>query len=167
MKTKYRCILAALLTVALAACGPDDDAGKCTAQYDTTEARAGASGLLLAPSRGSHLTFEEIEAVYEEVEQCTGIVAHGPNVAFNSFDHFGLGGYLGVYMRVTRDAWVNTDEQFGIASDCKLHKAVLRHEFVHHLLHEAGQHGDENRFHGSPLFESCGKIVVLNGKTQT
>lgn len=160
-----RALALAVIAVSLSGCPVgDNEPDPCNVERSTTDAQTGASGLLLEPSAGMFLTFEEIERAYEDTEACTGIIGPGPNVAFHGFDHFGIGGYLAIYMRVTRSVWVNTDDFPGVTQDCKLQRAALKHEFVHHLLHEAGVTGDENRLHVSPFFEQCGKVVISNGR---
>ncbi len=132
----------------LSGCGSSGDDDQCTVQYSTSSVQVGASGLMLEPSSNMHVTFPQIEQFYREAEACVGVIATGPTVSFENFN--GPMGVMSVGVGLIR---INTNPTW--ERDCKTDEFILRHEYVHHLLHAAGVSIEDNVSHNSPFFGQC------------
>ena len=94
---------------------------------------------------------------------CLGLYSPAPDVEFKSFSRWHLGGAWGLYHPAGL-VMVNTDEKDQHAGfperDEQTDTEVLRHEFIHHILHAngAGWHDGES----SELFTRCGQGVNVN-----
>ena len=110
----------------------------------------------------SHLSFEELNAEYVELEKCvidTG--TPGPTVTFQSHRHLGLGGGWGVYTLSPGGYLViNTDEIIA-PRNCHSDRETLRHESTHHVLWMNGLDWG----HSNEAFERCDALgpKVCNG----
>lgn len=139
-----------LIAVLLSACGTaggDDD--RCLLNGSSTSMQVADSGLTLEPSIDMHVTFEQMEQFYLETEVCVGVLAAGPTVVFEDFK-----GPMGVISIGTGRIRINTSTVW--YRSCDTDEDVLRHEFVHHLLHARGESLEDNKAHKSPLFKECG-----------
>jgi len=132
----------------LSGCGSSGDDDQCTEQYSTSSVQVGASGLMLEPSSNMHVTFPQIEQFYQQTKECMGVVATGPIVSFENFN-----GPLGIISVGTQHVRVNTNPVW--ERNCETDEDVLRHEFVHYLLHADGVSLEDNVSHNSPLFGQC------------
>lgn len=143
-----------MLTGCLSSELPEEDTCPGTL-YNTTHDKVGESGLILKPSEFMYIEFERIEEIYQETQECVGVVATGPTVEFISFEHRGLGKVWGVHMAASSSVLVNndSDEEY-LPRDCKTDEETLRHEFVHHLLYVSGKNWRDGQ---SKMFEKCGQ----------
>ena len=105
--------------------------------------------MMLEPSSNMHVTFPQIEQFYREAEACVGVTATGPTVSFENFN-----GPMGVFSLGVGRLRVNTNPTW--ERDCKTDEFILRHEYVHHLLHASGVSIEDNISHNSPFFGQCG-----------
>jgi len=143
------------ILVILTGCGASDDDDRCLTQYTTTSLNVGGTGLMLEPASNMYVSFEQIEQFYLDTEACVGVHATGPTVRFESYmGPMGLWG-PGLVRINTNTYWYR---------DCKTDEQILKHEFVHELLHLGGYPLEEQGAHSSPLFVQCVPIVgVDNG----
>lgn len=152
---QFKLIFGIIGILSLSGCGSSDNENMYESQYSTNSVMVGASGLLLEPSQNMYVTFPRIENFYLETQNCVGVIATGPTVAFKSFSQLGNGGYRGVYSFTTQLVLINTDEFFPRSS--KTDEQALRHEFLHHLLVSTGLSWEDNKNHiYPPQFGICG-----------
>ena len=145
--------------VALAGCSSVNN----TTQHSYTETQVAPNGVTLLPSANMWVSFEQVANIYDDTMACLGLTADGPDVEFKSFTKWHLGGAWALYHPgglvminidekdtsagfPERAAWTDTD--------------ALKHEFVHHILHENGApyHDGES----SEMFKKCGIGVEVN-----
>ena len=113
-------------------------------------------GLTLKPSKDMYIEFEQISETYTDVMACMGMTATGPTVEYRSFSFAGLGGAWAFYHPAASTIWINTDEDdLVLKRNSRTDVEALRHEFVHHILHQNGA-SEESRGHSSPLLRACG-----------
>lgn len=85
-----------------------------------------------------------------------GMTAVGPDIAYKSFTRQHIGGVWAVYIANGKLVWINTDDMgLGFERDCRTDREAMKHEFIHHILHENGL-DDLSRYHSSEMFEKCG-----------
>lgn len=148
--------LAILLSVALIGCSADNPSNEINSY---TEPMTDAYGLTLEPSEEMLMSFEQVSQTYQDTMACMGMTAPAPTVAWKSFSEQYIGGAWGVYISTGDLVWINTDETVAprnYASDSE----TLKHEFVHHILHENGL-VEESRLHDGYFFEKCGLGVYV------
>lgn len=134
----------------------------CNSQYVYTEHQHGESGLHLHPTVDeigefySHLSFEEIEEEYLDLEKCmVDNMTPGPNVRFTSFNHYGIRLELAAYLYATQTVFIDTDEEEWLPDrNCISDREFLRHEFGHHVLSMNGLDDD----HSNPLYAQCSAL---------
>lgn len=130
--------------------------------YTETKVDA-ATGVTLLPSENMWVSFEDVVNIYNETSACLGLYADGPDVEFKSFKEWYLGGAWGLY-HPGGLVMVNTDEKDIYAGfperDKQTDTEVLRHEFIHHILHanNVPWHDGES----SELFKRCGAGVTVS-----
>jgi hypothetical protein len=155
MSYKTRTLFAIGVCAILSACTVDNDRADDT-KYSTDQVLTDAHGLTLKPSKNMYIKFEEISILYTDTMSCMGMTAAGPTVQYKSFSFAGLGGAWAFYHPVANTIWINTDEDdIVLERDARTDTEALRHEFVHHILHQNNA-SDESRGHSSPLLKKCG-----------
>ena len=101
----------------------------------------------------------DVDEVYMDTMFCTGLYAEQPEVRFNDFEELGLGGAWGFHHVAGQIVFINTGYMgLGFEHTCETDIAVLRHEFIHHILH-SNDMGDDSRNHTQSLFEPCGPFI--------
>lgn len=145
-----------IVALVLSIVGCDDSNGdsdeSCGPSYSYPNEVYGNTGIILrAPNHAvTFIPFEEMEQIYDSVEMCVvNVNTPGPIIEFRSFDHMGLGGAWGVYA-ANGTAYINTDEHT-VERNCHSDRAVLKHEFVHHILYMNGRDWK----HTNPAFVQC------------
>lgn len=139
-------ILTAFIFLFLAGCGSED--GRDNHGYGWHYDVQGETGLRVRyqpgqPSPG----LPDIEQIYTAVMSCTGIHATGPLVIFIGL----LEGYRGFTYYDTGTIIISTEintREYEMIS-------ILKHEFIHHLLHQSGFSETANTNHQSNLFIDC------------
>lgn len=128
--------------------------------YGTTTEQVGSTGIVLRPNSSMYITFNEMEDLYRDMEQCTGFTAVGPIVEYTYFpDRFGTIGSWAVYVYIHQLVMMNTYED-DRERNCHSDTEAIKHEFVHHLLYMNGQVAG----HENPLFQQCASGVrTCNG----
>lgn len=100
------------------------------------------------------LSSEDVRRAFEETKVCMGMDATIPVVEYESFQHYGLPPGEGLYWYFDNSVWLNGD----LSTTCKRQEAVLKHEYVHHILTVNG-YDNESKQHNHVAFASCGAIV--------
>ena len=148
-------LVAISLCAIMSECTVDNNRAGDT-KYSTDQVLVDEHGLTLKPSADMYVTFEVISRLYADTMSCMGMTAAGPTVQYKSFSFAGLGGAWAFYHPVANTIWINTDEDDSLLDrDARTDAEALRHEFVHHILHQNGA-GEESRGHSSPLLSKCG-----------
>lgn len=97
--------------------------------------------------------------VFQQTSICLGLSAELPEVRFVDFTPLGLGPVWGVYHVAGEIVFVNIgDMGLGFERTCETDIAVLRHEFVHHILHKNDM-AEDSRTHTESIFEKCGPFI--------
>jgi len=155
MSYKSKIIIALSMCAVLSGCSVDNDKRGET-KYSTNKVLIDEYGLTLKPSKDMYIEFEGISKTYAGTMACMGMTATGPTVEYKSFSFAGLGGAWAFYHPVASTIWINTDEDdIVLERDSRTDIEALKHEFVHHILHENGA-SEESRGHSSPLLKKCG-----------
>jgi len=141
-------LFAIIAVLALAGCGTTPEDESCTTQRSTASVMVAESGLLLEPSEGMYVTFWDMADFYSDVQACMGLIVTGPTVRYESFF-----GPMGVISLGTGIIYVNTNP--ALHRNCEQEKSVLKHEFVHYLLHASGVAIENNVAHRSAFFGWC------------
>jgi len=137
------------------ACTVDNDRAGDT-KYSTDHVLVDAHGLTLKPSKDMYIEFEVISRLYIDTMACMGMTAAGPTIQYKSFSFAGLGGAWGFYHPIAKTIWINTDEDdIVLERDARTDTEALRHEFVHHILHQNNA-SEDSRGHSTPLLKKCG-----------
>lgn len=133
--------LSILFILALAGCGSEE--GRDNYGYGWYYDQIGETGLRVRYDGRPAPTLAQIESLYAETKACMGVTATGPLVIFvesidqaNGFTYF----YTGTIL-IKANNWAMT--------------STLKHEFVHHLLHQSGFSPEANSNHQSNLFFDC------------
>jgi len=147
-------ILILLATLAIVSCSVDNSD---SVQKDYTEDQVSAvNGLVLkAPSTAMYVSFEQVVSEYENTEACMGLYAAAPTVQFSDKvnGNFPVSGW-GTYLVSGKLVTINNNIPYPFERNIDTDKQVLKHEFVHHILHENGM-GVESGNHASIMFELC------------
>lgn len=142
--------LAILLSVMLlAGCSPPKDNG-CYSKHNYSNDVVGITGLTLKATSETFITFDEMEAIYKDVQSCLNLSGPGPTIEYHSFTENTWGGAWAFIIFVNDTIYMNTDQDL-TPRNCHSDRETLRHEFVHHLLYM--YHADAT--HGSPDFARC------------
>jgi len=159
MKTRNRLFMVLALAWTLTGCGSsggDDDPNAvpewCLVQY-STDTQEWESGVRLESTTQMYVPAEEVEWLYQQVQNCMGVTAPGPTVSYESFiedinDNYLIVGAMGQW-RHPGSVFINTDDPL-MRRNCKTDAANLSHESVHHLLYMST--GDPLSGHNSTLF---------------
>jgi hypothetical protein len=154
MPRLYGNAIAISVCVILFGCTVDNNEG-CDTRYSTDQELIDENGLILKPSQDMYINFAGISKSYVDTMACMGITATGPVVEFKSFSFAGIGGGWAFYHPVAGTIWINTDEKdMVLERDCRTDQEALKHEFVHHILHQ-NDVGEESRGHASAFFKKC------------
>lgn len=149
-------ILIALILLFLAGCGSEE--GRDNYGYGWHYDVQGASGLRVRYQKGqTEPSLADIEKLYSNTMSCTGINTTAPLIIFVES--------LGPHIRGT--TYLDTGTMIiatAINDIASAMTAVIKHEFVHHLLHQSGSPVRENRNHQSNFFLDC---VVPNRNETT
>ena len=140
-------LLPIILCVFLIGCVEEEE--PCNTKYSYSDT-TGYAGLTLKYTSSSFVTFNKMEALYQEMEKCLGMSAPAPTIEFIDF----AGGW-GIYIVPSQTIWMNED--VGIAPrNCHSDRETLKHEFLHHILY---MNGNDYR-HGNKAFERCDAMGV-------
>lgn len=153
-------IITIFLTIMLTGCGGGQDDSCLTHTVNYDQQVVGTSGLTLAPSTHSYMTFQQMEDLYNEMKQCVGVnppAGVGPTVFYKNFSQNGLGAAWA--FQTSNVIWVNNDN-VNLVRNCHSDQGALRHEFVHYLLYAGGLDLASNADHNSGFFAKCNAAGV-------
>lgn len=137
---RFGLILATL--AALAGCGSGDKNNGYGYYYDAE----GASGLRVRWASEKTPSLADIEQLYQETMECTGLHATGPLVIITPEEEIGRTFlYSGtILIPASIQTWPISTGFW-----------TYKHEFIHYLLHQNGFDVTANADHLSPLFYTC------------
>lgn len=158
--TELVIFLLIMIPLALVGCIEGQQPGlSCQTIHNTKEEQITKSGLALLPSSDMYLSIQDMDRIYKETEQCTGLSAPPPTVRYDSFHKLGIGSVWAVYMAVSSSILINSDDQKTALRDCDTDEQAFRHESVHHLLYMNGLAWHDGE---SSLFTKCGQGVSIS-----
>lgn len=135
------------------------DCGYDLSTSDGVRFRNNPPNTVLDQAQMEHLIAEP----YREVEICMQVVTGGPlivAVANNALKGHGGYTYWDVGLIVITDEYVLDGWKTIVQPDGTISLvSLLRHQFVHYLLHVSGFPDDLNTAHQSPLFQQCAGVT--------
>lgn len=155
-----RILVLAVFGLAIAGCGTDTESDSNNHGFGWEFEAQAANGLTLRnePDVVEPVTFAVLADIYGQTQACTGISAPGPFVIVvaEPVDEFGQPGGQSLGLTFY-------DPPLVLITQGATWTGIAQHEFVHHLLNQAGFPRDRNHAHDSPLFTDCVHFCGLFG----
>ncbi len=156
-----RILILAVFGLAVAGCGTDlEESGSDNHGFGWAFEAQTANGLTLRnePEVVEPVRFDVLADIYEQTQACTGISAPGPFVIVvaEPVDEFGQPGGQSLGLTFYGPPLI-------LLAQGATWTGIAQHEFVHHLLDQAGFPRERNHAHDSPLFTDCVHFCGLFG----
>ena len=154
-------LLMILIISSLTACGGAGNTNCLRQEINNNQRVTGTSGLTLEVSNGMYMNLLQMEDIYNQMKQCTGInpvASMGPTVYYKNFSQNNIGAAWAFH--TTGVIWMNNDNINLPTRNCHSDQNALKHEIVHYLLYISGADVASNTDHGSELFTKCDALGV-------